>query len=90
MQFWKLTLKEKQINRICEFVFGEWNWLSIMKDSQRGCRIIVGWDANEVNVMQLHSSNQAILCQIEIKDTRESFFCCFVYASNSGKDIKVL
>ena len=73
-------IKEKYINRICDLVFGNWNWISNMKESQRGCRIIVGWDADLVNVMQLHSSNQAILCQIVIKDTSESFFCCFVYA----------
>ncbi|GJU81689.1 RNA-directed DNA polymerase, eukaryota, reverse transcriptase zinc-binding domain protein [Tanacetum coccineum] len=66
-------IKEKQINKICTFVYGRWNWMSNMNESKRGCRIIVGWNPDDVNVMNIHTSNQAMLCLIETVDTKEKF-----------------
>ncbi|GJV15146.1 zinc finger, CCHC-type containing protein [Tanacetum coccineum] len=40
------------------------DWSSEMFN-KRGCIIIVGWNSKDVNVMQVHSSSQAILCLIE-------------------------
>jgi hypothetical protein len=77
-------LKEKQIKKVCEFVYGDWNWYSNMKESNKGCKIIIGWNQAEVNVMPLHSSHQAILCVIENKENSRQFFCCFVYAAKGG------
>ena len=76
-------IKENKLNKICDFVLGGWSWCSNMKDSDRGCRIIVGWNEENVSVMPIHSSKQAILCVIEIKDSKNKFFCCFVYAANT-------
>nr|GEV10588.1 RNA-directed DNA polymerase, eukaryota, reverse transcriptase zinc-binding domain protein [Tanacetum cinerariifolium] len=79
-------VKEKQINKICTFVYGRWNIMSNMNESKRGCRIIVGWNLDDVNVMKIHTSNQAMLCLIETMDTKEKFFCCFTYAASFGKE----
>ncbi|GKE11414.1 RNA-directed DNA polymerase, eukaryota, reverse transcriptase zinc-binding domain protein, partial [Tanacetum coccineum] len=58
--------------------------------SDRGCRIIVGWNEDDVNVNLIHSTKQTMLCLVEIKDSKCYFFCCFVYADNSGKERKIL
>ena len=76
-------IKEKQIKKICDFVYGDWHWYSNMKDSNKGCRIIIGWNQGEINIMPLHSSHQTILYVIEIKDSGCKFFCSFVYADNT-------
>ncbi|GKA30765.1 RNA-directed DNA polymerase, eukaryota, reverse transcriptase zinc-binding domain protein [Tanacetum coccineum] len=63
--------------------------VSNMKDSDKGCRIIVGWNEEEANVMVIHSCKQAILCLNEIIDSKQKFFCSFVYVANSGKERKL-
>ncbi|GJW79881.1 RNA-directed DNA polymerase, eukaryota, reverse transcriptase zinc-binding domain protein [Tanacetum coccineum] len=60
--------------------------MSKMNESKRGCRIIMGWNPDDVNVMNIHTSNQAMLCLIETVDTKEKFFCCFTYAASFGKE----
>ncbi|GJY12248.1 RNA-directed DNA polymerase, eukaryota, reverse transcriptase zinc-binding domain protein [Tanacetum coccineum] len=77
-------LKVKNINKACNKVFGSWNWISNILDSPTSCRIVIGWNPRIVNVMVVHSCNQAILSIIESVDKRIKFFCSFIYASNSG------
>ncbi|GKB08667.1 RNA-directed DNA polymerase, eukaryota, reverse transcriptase zinc-binding domain protein [Tanacetum coccineum] len=74
---------------------GDGNRLAItnfsnIQQSPRGCRIIVGLNANDVNVMHVHSSPQSMLCLVETVDEKNKFFCCFVYAANFRKDRKEL
>ena len=68
-------IKEKQIKKICKFVFGNWNWCSNMKESAKGCRNITGWNEEDVSVMLVHSSHQAILYIVEIQESGSRFFC---------------
>ncbi|PWA79019.1 ATPase, F1/V1/A1 complex, alpha/beta subunit, Zinc knuckle CX2CX4HX4C [Artemisia annua] len=68
-------VKEKQIGSVCKFVFGDWSWCSNVKESDRGCRIIVGWNEDHVNLVQMHSTRQAMLCCIEFKDCKSKFYC---------------
>ncbi|GKE84698.1 hypothetical protein Tco_1558440 [Tanacetum coccineum] len=58
--------------------------------SDRGCRIIIGWNEDDVNINLIHSTKQTMLCLVEIKDSKCYFFCCLVYAANSGKERKIL
>lgn len=83
-------IKENKMKKICVYVYGNWYWISNIQHSTRGCRIIVGWNANEVNVMPVHTTNQAMLCAVETVDHQHRFFCCFIYATNFGKDRKSL
>ncbi|GJZ09215.1 glutathione S-transferase-like protein [Tanacetum coccineum] len=57
---------------------------------QNGCRILIGWDKDLVNVMVLHCSKQAVLCQIEVLNSNIKCFCSFVYAANTGLERKIL
>ncbi|GJR76471.1 RNA-directed DNA polymerase, eukaryota, reverse transcriptase zinc-binding domain protein [Tanacetum coccineum] len=51
---------------------------------ENGYRIIVGWNEEDVNVMVIHSCSQAILCLVEILDSKQKKFCSFVYEVNSA------
>ncbi|GJU86061.1 RNA-directed DNA polymerase, eukaryota, reverse transcriptase zinc-binding domain protein [Tanacetum coccineum] len=90
MKLWIAAWNESKVKKICDFVFGSWTWYSNMDKCDKGCRIVVGWNEDNVNIMVLHSSQQAILCLIELKDSKNKFFYYFVYAANSGKDRRVL
>ncbi|GJV71496.1 RNA-directed DNA polymerase, eukaryota, reverse transcriptase zinc-binding domain protein [Tanacetum coccineum] len=83
-------IKKNKIKKIYDFVFGSWSWYSNMEKSERGCRIAVGWNEDNVNVMIIHSSQQSILCLIVVKESKSKFYCCFVYAANLGKDRRSL
>ncbi|GJR27110.1 RNA-directed DNA polymerase, eukaryota, reverse transcriptase zinc-binding domain protein [Tanacetum coccineum] len=83
-------IKERKINKIYDFVYGNWSWVSNMNKSDRGCKIIVGWKEEDVNLMLIHSTKQTMLCLNEIKDSKNKFFYCFVYAANTGKERRIL
>ncbi|GJY80416.1 RNA-directed DNA polymerase, eukaryota, reverse transcriptase zinc-binding domain protein [Tanacetum coccineum] len=64
----KLAMDDKDIEeamKICDKVFGGWEWASNANFSPSGCRIMIGWDQNYVRVMVIHSSNQSMFCLIE-------------------------
>lgn len=83
-------LKPNQINKVSEFVFGRWQCINNSQESKRGCRILVGWNPEDVHLMMIHSCSQAILCRIEIVSCKIKFFCCFVYAANTGRERREL
>ncbi|GJU75149.1 RNA-directed DNA polymerase, eukaryota, reverse transcriptase zinc-binding domain protein [Tanacetum coccineum] len=76
-------LKTKSISKACDYVFRRWRWISNVTYSPTSCRIIVGWNANEIDIMVIQSCSQTILCLVEIIQTKVKFFVSFVYASNS-------
>ncbi|PWA38865.1 hypothetical protein CTI12_AA572810 [Artemisia annua] len=83
-------LKTKSITKVCDRVFGNWNWISNVVHSPTCCRIVVRWNNSVVNVMVLNSCNQEILCLVETVDKRLRFYCSFVYASNSTVERRIL
>ncbi|GKE03761.1 RNA-directed DNA polymerase, eukaryota, reverse transcriptase zinc-binding domain protein, partial [Tanacetum coccineum] len=78
------------MQKVCSFVFGGWSWVSNIKECDKGCRIIIGWNEEDVKVMVINSCKQAVLCLVEIIDSKQKFFCTFVYAANTGKKRKML
>ncbi|GKE19778.1 RNA-directed DNA polymerase, eukaryota, reverse transcriptase zinc-binding domain protein, partial [Tanacetum coccineum] len=83
-------IKEPKLKRIYEFVYGNWSWESNMSMSSRGCRIIVAWDNQAMNMMLIHMCDQAMLYLVKNISMNTRFYCCFVYAANAGKDRKSL
>ncbi|GJQ98690.1 RNA-directed DNA polymerase, eukaryota, reverse transcriptase zinc-binding domain protein [Tanacetum coccineum] len=74
-----------------DFRMDAWNVkVSNIEKSERGCRIVIGWNEDNVNVMIIHSSQQSILYLIKVKESKSKFYCCFMYAANSGKDRRSL
>ncbi|GJS50259.1 RNA-directed DNA polymerase, eukaryota, reverse transcriptase zinc-binding domain protein [Tanacetum coccineum] len=41
-------VSKKLVNKVGDYVFGNWAWVSNSVDSNRGCRIMVGWDRSIV------------------------------------------
>ncbi|GJW00473.1 RNA-directed DNA polymerase, eukaryota, reverse transcriptase zinc-binding domain protein [Tanacetum coccineum] len=58
-------LKNKNIAKVCDKVFGNWSWVSNVAMSPTSCRIVLGWNAQAVKVMVIHSSKQAMFCLVE-------------------------
>ncbi|GJS09808.1 RNA-directed DNA polymerase, eukaryota, reverse transcriptase zinc-binding domain protein [Tanacetum coccineum] len=83
-------LKPKSIGKICDRVYGRWNWISNVRYSSNSCRIIVGWNGDNVDVMVVHCCSQTILCLVEIKSTSKKLYISFIYASNSNNDRRIL
>ncbi|GJV32918.1 RNA-directed DNA polymerase, eukaryota, reverse transcriptase zinc-binding domain protein [Tanacetum coccineum] len=77
-------VKERKINKICDFVYGNWSWVSNMDKSDKGCRIIVGWNEDDVNVNLIHSTKQTMLCLVEIKDSKDLLHMGAEQNPNSG------
>lgn len=63
-------LKNEKVSDIGTKVFGSWQWTSNSHLSSRGCRIMVGWDHCMINVMVVHTINEAIL--LLVKDINAS------------------
>ncbi|GJZ48771.1 RNA-directed DNA polymerase, eukaryota, reverse transcriptase zinc-binding domain protein [Tanacetum coccineum] len=77
-------LKGPKVKRIGDIVFGRWSWLDNAHCSSRGCRIMVGWNNNKAHCMVIHTSDQAMLCLIEILNTKERILCTFIHAETVG------
>ncbi|PWA48647.1 RNA-directed DNA polymerase, eukaryota, Reverse transcriptase zinc-binding domain protein [Artemisia annua] len=49
-----------------------------MMKSRRGCKIVVGWNPEDVNIMEIHSCRQVMLCLVET-ERRELWKCLKMY-----------
>ncbi|XP_022030858.1 uncharacterized protein LOC110931789 [Helianthus annuus] len=79
-----------KVYEVCKKVFHDWSWASNASCCMKGTRIIIGWDANVVDVMILDQSDQVIHTQIMFKVDKKSFFCSFIYADNNYKNRRIL
>ncbi|GJQ95660.1 RNA-directed DNA polymerase, eukaryota, reverse transcriptase zinc-binding domain protein [Tanacetum coccineum] len=77
-------IKSKKLQEIGDGIFRQWEWINNMKYCDKGCRIIMGWDSDKVNLNMLHCYKQSILCRIEDKKGKLLVFCSIVYAANVG------
>ncbi|GKB34451.1 RNA-directed DNA polymerase, eukaryota, reverse transcriptase zinc-binding domain protein [Tanacetum coccineum] len=84
-----LSNKDMQ-KQVKKFISDEKLSYTNMDKCDKGCRIMVGWKEEDVNLMVIHSCKQAVLCLVEIKKSKNSFYCCFVYAANLGKERRLL
>ncbi|GKB88702.1 RNA-directed DNA polymerase, eukaryota, reverse transcriptase zinc-binding domain protein, partial [Tanacetum coccineum] len=64
-------------------VFGNWEFTSNGEDNSKGCRIMVGWNSNKINVWVIVKSKQCIFMLVETVCKKVRLFCTMVYASNS-------
>ncbi|GJW39228.1 RNA-directed DNA polymerase, eukaryota, reverse transcriptase zinc-binding domain protein [Tanacetum coccineum] len=80
-------IKPPKLSKVASMVFGGWDWVSNSVFSTNGCRIMIGWDKNKVDVMVVHMTRQVMLVIVEIIKLKQKVFCSFVYASNSGSRI---
>ncbi|GJU61158.1 RNA-directed DNA polymerase, eukaryota, reverse transcriptase zinc-binding domain protein [Tanacetum coccineum] len=80
-------LKTKSIGRACDFVFGKWRRISNVSYSPTSCRIVVGWNIDEVDIMIV----QPILCLVEIIQSKKSLVDqqAWVLMGNSNVTLKL-
>ncbi|PWA72494.1 Myc-type, basic helix-loop-helix (bHLH) domain-containing protein [Artemisia annua] len=83
-------LKTKKLQKIGDSVFKNWSWVNNMRMCDKGCRIMLGWNSDIVNVNVIHYSKQSILCKVEIVTGNMALFCTIIYAANSGNERKDL
>ncbi|GJU52484.1 hypothetical protein Tco_1226198 [Tanacetum coccineum] len=69
--------------KVCSKVFHFWDWTSNANFCFDGCRIIVDWNIDIVDLMVLSQSNQALHVKIVHKAMAKTFLCSFIYADNN-------
>nr|GEU61661.1 RNA-directed DNA polymerase, eukaryota, reverse transcriptase zinc-binding domain protein [Tanacetum cinerariifolium] len=78
------------LSSICYKVFRSWDWTSNASICAKGCRIILEWNKDVVDVMVVAQSNQAIHAKVFHKADNHIIFCSFVYERNKPKEHRVL
>nr|GEX04729.1 hypothetical protein [Tanacetum cinerariifolium] len=63
-------------------VFRSWDWSSNASLCDKGCRIIIGWNVDVVDLMVIAQSNQGMHVKVIHKTTRHVLFISFIYATN--------
>ncbi|GJT93497.1 RNA-directed DNA polymerase, eukaryota, reverse transcriptase zinc-binding domain protein [Tanacetum coccineum] len=83
-------IKYAKIKKVADFVYGNWEYVTNGENNKKGCRIMVGWDPNMIQVWMLGKEKQCMLFLVETLDKKMKFFYTIVYASNSGHERKRL
>ncbi|GJW44645.1 hypothetical protein Tco_0073444 [Tanacetum coccineum] len=73
---------DSNLHRLCSLVFRHWDWSSNGAWCNKGTRIILGWNHNDVDVVVLTQDDQAIHTRVWLKAEKKELFCSFVYAHN--------
>ncbi|GJV35748.1 RNA-directed DNA polymerase, eukaryota, reverse transcriptase zinc-binding domain protein [Tanacetum coccineum] len=73
-------VKYKNIKKVCNLVFGNWEYVTNGEDNNKGCRIMVGWNSNVIRAWLM----------METMDKQSKFFCIMIYASNSRMERRKL
>ncbi|GJT54029.1 trichome birefringence-like protein 3 [Tanacetum coccineum] len=68
---------------VCSRVFRYWDWTSNANLCPSGCRIIVDWNLDVVDLLVISQSKQALYVRMLYKATNKTFFCSFIYAGNT-------
>ncbi|GKC39157.1 hypothetical protein Tco_1051541 [Tanacetum coccineum] len=70
------------LSRVCSNVFRSWDWSSNAGLCDKGCRIIIRWNFNVVDLLIVCQSTQAMHVKLVHKDTKQTLFVSFIYAAN--------
>nr|GEX13801.1 RNA-directed DNA polymerase, eukaryota, reverse transcriptase zinc-binding domain protein [Tanacetum cinerariifolium] len=83
------NLKSKRIGKVCDRIYGRWNWLTNMRYCNKRCRIMVGWNEDEVRIYVIHMARHSVLVKMESRNNIK-LYGTFIYASNGGIERKEL
>ncbi|GJU67021.1 RNA-directed DNA polymerase, eukaryota, reverse transcriptase zinc-binding domain protein [Tanacetum coccineum] len=78
------------LSKVCSRVFKYREWTSNANCCTSGCRIIVGWNTDVFELMVLAQTDQVMHVKVTHKTDNKTFFCSFVYASNSTTTRRLL
>ncbi|GKB24097.1 putative RNA-directed DNA polymerase, eukaryota, reverse transcriptase zinc-binding domain protein, partial [Tanacetum coccineum] len=75
---------------ICSKVFQNWEWTSNANLSNKGCRIILGWNKDVVDVIVMAQTNHVIHAKVIHRADQKAICCTFIYAGNDPRERRVL
>ncbi|GJR17556.1 hypothetical protein Tco_0966083 [Tanacetum coccineum] len=75
---------------VCSKVFRNWDWTSNAGLCNKGCRIILGWNKDVVDVVVMHQTDQAIHVKVIHQADQKIICCTFIYAGNDPRERRVL
>lgn len=78
-------LRKKFVNKVCNEVFGVWEWVSNSVDSAKGCRIAVGWDPLVISAKLLAQNDQAMHFLVSSFRDNKKIFVSVVYGEITPK-----
>nr|GEU87477.1 RNA-directed DNA polymerase, eukaryota, reverse transcriptase zinc-binding domain protein [Tanacetum cinerariifolium] len=52
MELQKTHVKSSKLGKVCYRIYGQWDWVSNIRNCIGGCRIVVGWNPNVVKIMK--------------------------------------
>nr|GEU60554.1 hypothetical protein [Tanacetum cinerariifolium] len=78
------------LSSICSKVFRNWDWISNVNLCNKGCRIILGWNKDIVDVLLLSQSDQVVNTRVFHKADNKVLYCSFIYAGNKTIERRTL
>ncbi|GJS30643.1 sugar transport protein 13, partial [Tanacetum coccineum] len=73
---------DSNLHKMCSLVFRHWDWSSNGAWCNKGTRIILGWNHNDVDIMVVTQDDQAVHARVWLKLEKKEVFCSFIYAHN--------
>ncbi|GJZ07559.1 RNA-directed DNA polymerase, eukaryota, reverse transcriptase zinc-binding domain protein [Tanacetum coccineum] len=64
--------------------------VGILEKSDKGCRIMIGWNSEHVNVSLVHCAKQSMLCKIMTDNGNTKILYTFIYDVNGAKERREL
>ena len=83
-------VSKSRLDKLCSRVFWNWNWTSNGNLCNKGSRIILGWNQDDVDLMVISQSDQVMHTKVIFKADKKVLFCSFVYAHNRYTHRRVL
>ncbi|GJW34908.1 hypothetical protein Tco_0057828, partial [Tanacetum coccineum] len=76
--------------KVCNKVLRSWDWNSNASLCAKGCRIIIGWNVDVVDLLVISQSAQGMHDKVFHKATKQVLFVSFIYAANSPIERRML
>ncbi|GJY20303.1 RNA-directed DNA polymerase, eukaryota, reverse transcriptase zinc-binding domain protein [Tanacetum coccineum] len=80
-------LIKKVVKLVCNNIFGHWNYYTNFVDSNKGCRIVVGWDQDNIDALLLSSSDQVMHFEVKLLHDKRSFLSLLFMAYEHSKGV---
>ncbi|GJZ85805.1 RNA-directed DNA polymerase, eukaryota, reverse transcriptase zinc-binding domain protein [Tanacetum coccineum] len=80
-------IKYKNVKKVCDKIFGNWGYCTNSANDNKGCRIMIGWDNNSVNVWVIGQSKQYMFLLVESLNRKTKFFDTVVYAMSGDFNV---
>lgn len=58
-------IKYNKIKKVGDYTFGNWEYVTNTEDNNKGCRIMMGWNQNMVDVWLINKTKQSMLLMAE-------------------------